>query len=181
MIEYFTPYDTMRNLGAAYNRSMDLLKYGHDYGVLKDADTCFTTPDFGTVIQENLLNNQHVRCWTAMTNRVGSQWQVPDDVDIFTDDYGYHRRYGIRRQEKYRNTITDVTSLSPFSGHLIIFRKDLWDELGGAQDGLLGVDTDLFRRVVAQGDPICMMNGVYLYHWYRGGNRADTSHLVWKP
>lgn len=177
-IEYFQPFSIFKKIGSAYNTSMNRLR-DDEYGVFTDADTIFTTPDYGNCIAANILRYPKVRCFTAMTNRVGCTYQIPDDVDVVTNDYMYHRNYGIARQKEFYYKVQNVAKLNyPFSGFFMIFRKDLWNEIGGArEDGMLGTDTNLYRKVVKNGDKILMLKGVFLYHFYRNNDVFDKSHL----
>lgn len=59
----------------------------------------------------------------------------------------------------------------------MLIRKDLWCDVPFREGGMLDVDWDFYRRAVARGERVLLMLGVYLYHWYRGGDREDVTHL----
>lgn len=181
-IYYNIPYKSDKNLGKAYNEFMELLPKDTDYACFVDADTIFTTPNYGTVIEEVLHRYPNVRCFTALTNRVSCKWQVHSGVDPKNNDMEYHRIFGKGLQEIYGTKCEDVSdkpSNEAMSGLLILIRKDLWRRIGKFKEsGMLGIDNDLHWKIQKNREKIYLMKGIYLYHWYRYPNFRDTSHLV---
>ena len=54
---------------------------------------------------------------------------------------------------------------------LILLSKKLWLDIGGFnENGMLGVDNEFYFKALSQNKIIYRMNGVYVYHWYRGGD-----------
>ena len=51
MIYHRTVWATDKNIGAAYNREMELLPNDSDYACFLDADAMFLTPYFGSLIE----------------------------------------------------------------------------------------------------------------------------------
>lgn len=75
--------------------------------------------------------------------------------------------------------VVDVTDLRVFSGFFLCIKKSLWTKIGGAKEaGMLGIDNNLHRRIRNAGERLWLAKGLYLYHWYRGGDRNDTTHLI---
>jgi GT2 family glycosyltransferase len=65
---------------------------------------------------------------------------------------------------------------SRFSGTLILVRKSTWKTIGGfKQDGFLGIDDDFRSRLHKHDIQFAIMDGVYLYHWYRADAPYETS------
>ena len=82
-------------------------------------------------------------------------------------------------QEKYYDQCVDITDISPISGVLMLLNKGLWKKACGFEEkGILGIDNSIHYRVQALGQRVMVMKGVYVYHWYRGGNPSDKRHLT---
>ena len=63
-----------------------------------------------------------------------------------------------------------MTHESLMSGVVILLSKKTWALLGGFPDGFLGVDNAIHQAARDQDCRVYLMEGVYVYHWYR----ADT-------
>ena len=62
----------------------------------------------------------------------------------------------------------------------MLIKKSTWDSIGGAPEGrgILAVDNTISNRVVRKGFKILLMEGVYLFHFYRMDIGVhDKSHL----
>jgi len=171
MIYYSTPYRTDKNIGKYYNDFMSLLGE-NDWACFVDGDTMFTTPFFGKQIEDCIKEDA---VYTAVTNRVGTSYQVIGDWN--NNDLEYHRKLGQTLSDtKYRD-LKDITNESPLSGVLILLSKKLWKEVGGFSEGALGVDNSIHIRAREHSKKVYLMEGVYLLHYYRGGDRKKTDHL----
>lgn len=180
MIYFNIPWSDEKNIGKAYNSFMELLPRDNDYACFIDGDAVFTTPFFGKQINEIAEAYPECGLFTAMTNRVGSAYQLTGNWQ--SNDMKEHRATGERAQKLHHDVCIDITDRQPFSGVLILIKKSTWLKLGKfKEDGMLGVDTDIHLKAKAAGEKVYLMRGVYLYHWYRGGNRGDTSHLKVDP
>lgn len=181
-IQYSIPYRSDKNLGKCYNNFMNLLPSDNSYACFVDADTIFTTPNFGTIIEKVTQENPEVGCFVAMTNRVNCKWQVHSGIDINNNDMEYHRKFGKGLQEIYGTFCEDVTHKQKhevLSGFLILIRKSVWKKIGGfKEEGMLGIDNDLHYRLQHHDEKLYLMKGIYLYHWYRYPNLKDISHLI---
>ena len=90
----------------------------------------------------------------------------------------YHMDFGKQLKMDNGTQVTDVTNNSPFSGMLFIIKKSAWDKIGGwKSNGMLGIDNDIHMNIRKHGMKLYRIDGLYVYHWYRGGNKYDTSHL----
>jgi len=178
MIYYFTPYNTEKNIGQAYNECMELLK-DDDYACFVDGDAMFTTPDFGNRINHILEKFPHIEYATCITNRVACDWQVCPSSDWDNDDLKFHRALGWLAAQANEYDIKDVTNEPhPMSGVMILLKKSTWIDIGPFIDGMLGVDNEYHERARRKGVKLWLLEGIYLYHWYRGGNRKDKRHLL---
>jgi GT2 family glycosyltransferase len=58
-----------------------------------------------------------------------------------------------------------------FGGVFILLKKSAWKTIHGfKKKGFTGVDDDLRLRLHRAKIPFHIMNGVYVYHWYRADN-----------
>jgi len=170
MILYAIPYDTEKNIGKFYNKIMELLPNDDDYACFVDGDTIFTTSNYGNIIQNIVSANPEVGCFTCMTNRVNCPWQLAPGVNKETNDILYHRDFGKKLHEIYKETTTPIVQgkHSLMSGMLMLVKKSAWKKAGNFLNaGFLGVDNDFHRKLINAKQPIHTMNGVYVYHWYR--------------
>lgn len=167
------PYDLNKNLGGAYNKFMDLLN-DDDWAVFLDHDAMFTTSDWMNTIQETITKNTEYGFFTCLTNRIGSAWQKMQGVDENNHDIAYHRHIGNQVSERTQSPV-DVTNAPYMSGVVMIVKKSVWDKIGGAPDGMLGVDGQLHIRCRKKGIKVGLIPSLYVYHWYRGD--GQTKHL----
>ena len=79
----------------------------------------------------------------------------------------YHRQVGQAIQANARTALRDVTGESLMSGVVILLSKQTWHMLGGFQEGFLGVDNAIHQAARDRGCRVYLMEGVYVYHWYR--------------
>ena len=176
MIYYSSPFSTERKIGKAYNQFMKLLPNPTDYGCLIDGDTLFTTSNYGYLIEAVVNQNPNCRLFYAKTNRISCPWQL--DNAIAGDDIFLHRQHGKQLMDLHGTAVKQVQGESvPGSGFFILLRKCLWEKFPFREDGMLNVDWDFFRRVVRSKEIVFQISGLYLYHWYRGGDSRDTTHL----
>ena len=180
MIYFQIPYSTEKDIGKYYNAAMRKLSNDKDYCLFIDGDACFTTTFWGHQIDNIIKKYNNVGLFTACTNRVYCKWQIADGVDVVTNDLAYHRRFGTFISDLYYDSCLDVTDKRPYlSGVLILVQKRLWKAIGGfKENGMLGIDNYLHKDAKSKGFKVMLMQGVYVYHWYRNDKSVnDTSHL----
>jgi len=176
-IYYGSPYSSSKRLGHAYNAFVSIVPRPTDFACLTDADAVFTIPNYGDLIEQAVNENPDARLFTAKTNRIGCSWQLDRNAPT-GDDMRQHRDYGRRLAGSHGAAVLIVPREAvPGSGFFILVRKDLWSEVRFKETGILAVDNDFFKRAVRMGETILQLQGIYLYHWYRGGNSSDISHL----
>jgi len=172
-------FDPGGNLGVHYNKVMETLG-DEDACCFIDADAMFTTYNYGKQLYDVLKKYPKCGLFVATANRIGCTWQRNGDWG--SDDIVAHRKFGQQQLEQHYDAIDDVTTKygnHVMGGFLILIRKKTWKRLGGFKEvGQLGVDNDLHRRAKAKGEKVYLMKGVYLYHWYRGGDRNNKSNIV---
>ncbi len=178
MIYYSTPYNSDKNIGKYYNQFMKLLPNDNDFVCFVDGDAMFTTHFFGTQIEDITKKYPDCGLFTAMTNRVGTKYQcVPNMWD--NNDMQDHWTIGKNLYNHYYDDTINITKSPPLSGFLILLRKKEWKHAGGfLEDKMLGIDNSIHYRVRDFGGQVKLMTGVYLMHYYRGGDMANKEHLL---
>jgi GT2 family glycosyltransferase len=173
MIYYSIPWNTDKNIGIYYNQMMNLIS-DDDYVCFIDADAIFTTTFFGKQLED--IANQYKECgfFTCVTNRVGCSWQLSGNIQ--SDNLQEHRDWGKKLYEEFYDSVTQIQDpVNALSGVLILISKKVWTDIGGFKEsGMLGVDNELYFKALSQNKIIYRMNGVYLYHWYRGGDMSRS-------
>jgi|TARA_R110000824_G_scaffold166298_1_gene343079 GT2 family glycosyltransferase len=167
----FIPYDLDKNLGDAYNRHMNLLK-DDDWAVILDHDAMFVQKDWMVHIEKVIKENPEYGFFTCMMNRVGSKWQIPGGIDKDNHDMFYHMGVG-KKLRAADLPVVDVTNFPYLSGVVMIVKKSVWDKIGGAPDGMLGVDGQLHIRCQTANVKVGLMPSLYVYHWYRGDGQKN--------
>ncbi len=157
------------NLGYAYNQMMERLE-DDDWACFIDHDACFTTREWYRQIERITEQLQEPAVLTAVTNRVGSQWQIVPGVDPLNHDMKYHRAVGEKLMHERGMQLEDITHNVLLSGVVILLSRNTWEKLGGFKDGFLGVDNQIHQAARDKGFKVYLMQGVYVYHWYRADN-----------
>jgi len=174
-IFYFTPYATDKNLGAAYNRYMELLPNDDDWACFTDGDTMFLTTDWGHTIQNAIENNPNAGMFTCYTNRVNNKEQLYRGNFNPNRDIIAHRNIAKVCHEIGKNRVKKLERM--ISGVMMIIQKKTWKEFRFG-DGLLGVDNDISKRMLKAGKQILLIESIYLMHYYRlAEGRTFTEHL----
>jgi GT2 family glycosyltransferase len=170
-----------------YNDFMTMLPSNDDFACFVDGDTIFTTSNYGHTIQDAVQSYPDVGCFTCYTNRVYNTAQIVEGIDYDSNDVIYHRQIGNTLQTVFGSTCVDITEPlvergKPMyiSGVMILIKKSLWKKIGGFKNlnGMLGVDNELHKDIIAANEKIYLMKGVYLYHWYRWPDIKNISHLL---
>lgn len=169
-----------KNIGCAYNKFMEMLPNDEDWGCFLDHDAMFTTSTWYTQIEKVINENPKIGAFTCRTNRVGCWGQWVRNVDIDNHCIKYHRKVGLHLQKKYNVEITNfgenVEPLRGFSGVFMLVKKKTWKTINGFKDfGFLGVDNDFRQRLIRNKIKLYVMDGVYVYHWYKADKLYDHS------
>lgn len=178
-IHYFTPYSLERDLGKAYNDTVKLVTDKEDWICLVDADLMFLTPDFGHQIKEIIDLYPNTGLFSCYVNRVGTKEQCHNGIISEEPNILHHRKIAIQLAKENRHKIKEIQN--PFSGHLMLFKKETWDLIGGAPEGrgILSVDNTITNRMAHHGYKMLVMEGVYCFHYYRlAEGRTNKSHLL---
>ena len=125
MIYYSTPWDSAQNIGQYYNNFMKLLPEEIDYACFTDADTCFTTSNYGKIIENQINNNPNTGLWTCLTNRIGCPYQKLHGIKD-SNDIKYHRMVGSKIYNANKSMSYKINNLQPLSGFFFIIQKNTW-------------------------------------------------------
>lgn len=177
-VHHYIPWDSNKNIGVSYNKMLSLVD-DDDWVCFLDGDAVHTSPFFGKRIEEVIVNNSNFSMFTCVTNRIGCPYQVAQRVNQSTDDQRYHRDFGENLWNANKTLVLDITNLQLFSGVLILINKNAWQKVGGFKEtGMLGVDNDIHTKFKNAGLKVGLMKGIYVQHWYRGGNINNKNHLL---
>jgi len=172
------PWNSDKNIGKSYNETMQLVR-SNDWVCFLDGDAVHTTHFFGKRIEEVVNQNPEYSLLTCYTNRVACPYQVHPNVDKTTDDQRYHREFGEKVWLENQHQVFDVTNNSPMSGVLLLIKKSAWEIVGGfKEDKMLTVDNDIHFKIKNAKMKAGLMKGIYVQHWYRGGNQSNKQHLL---
>jgi GT2 family glycosyltransferase len=175
-VHFIIPYSNEKNLGKAYNDAMRLIPDG-DHACFLDYDVLMLTPDAAFHIHEYarrypdaLLTSFASRIHLTSPQLYGGE--LCENADL---------RHHLGLAEKMKKNLYQVTPITKnFSGFLMVLPKSLWYRYPFSEDGqCLGVDTDYWKRLIAGGDKILRMDGIYVWHTYRLlKGVANKNHLM---
>jgi hypothetical protein len=172
------PWNSDKNIGKSYNETMSLVR-DKDWVCFLDGDAVHTSSFFGSNIESVINNNPSYSLFTCYTNRVNSKWQLAPNVDWKNNDQSYHREIGQKLWLENNTNVINVTNLPPLSGVLILIKKEAWSIVGGfKEDKMLAIDNDIHIKFKNSKLNIGLMKGIYVQHWYRGGDINNKQHLL---
>lgn len=191
-IWYRSPYSLEGNLGKSYNEEVELIPNSKDWCCLIDGDTAFINKAWGHHFQALIEKYPDAGLITTLTNRVGNleqcyQGKLSEDGEIRN-----HRKIALDLQE---SNYLDVKKLNKFiSGHIMLFQKSTWEEVGGFPEKLSGksrrkydkniatVDNRFSYKILKAGKSILLAQGFYVFHYYRMiEGRLHRKHLGHNP
>lgn len=177
MIYYHTPYDLNGNLGNYYNKVMSEIG-ADDWAVFTDRDVWFPDPHYGELLHEISKQKQY-GLLTCKTNRVGTDYQTFNRKYWDLEPMSAHVDLAIKLRKEHGTKIKNITLQPPLSGVLIMLSKEAWLKTKGFKNtGLLGVDNSIHHEARKAGVGVGLMEGMYVWHYYRNGVQSDISHLV---
>jgi len=176
----YAPSECEKNIGCAYNKFMEILPNDDDWGCFLDHDAMFTTSDWYHQLNEIVVKNPTVGAFGGRTNRIAKKYQLVGNIDPHNHDIKYHRQIGGYLQQTYYHDTSCVsrkTRPRGFGGVFILLKKSAWKTIHGfKKTGFTGVDDDLRLRLHHAKIPFHIMNGLYVYHWYRADNPYSHGH-----
>lgn len=176
-IYYGIPYALDKNLGAEYNRYMNLLPNDDDWMVINDGDTMFLTFSWGHAIAEVIKKLPDAGIITCYTNRIAKnkvQRYGEDSTDIII-----HRAIAKRLDKDFRGSYKKINQR--VSGFFMAIKKKTWKEVGKFPEipnKILDIDGLFSSKILRAGKGIYVMRGMYKLHYYRMAEGAKyKDHL----
>lgn len=161
---------------------MEILPDDNCFMCALDGDAMFLDNFFGRHLSQVINTHTECGCFVAMTNRIGCLWQRQQEVEWKSDDIRVHRRKSQELWKHYEANVVDVSNVDRgqvLGGVVILLKKSVWKKIGGFKEkGILGVDNDLHWKCMDNNELVYLMSGIYVYHWYRGGNASRKEHLL---
>jgi len=164
-IYYGIPYALDKNLGAEYNRYMNLLPNGDDWMVITDGDIMLFD-DFGHQIAEVIKKIPDAGLITCYTNRVAKNKAQLYEVD--STDILVHRVIAKKVNKESRGQYRKINQR--VSGFLMAIQKKTWKEVGKFPEipnKILDIDGLFSNKILRSNKGIYIMRGVYVLHYYR--------------
>lgn len=163
-IWYANPGRADKNIGRAYNEFCAIVPDG-DWIAIQDQDALFwpelTLGQVESIVAEK---GQDYALLGAVTNRLASTYQRPFPEDFDNIDIMHHRG---RAEQVYREKYGVVGGKNkPIAGLFMLFPKSTWNRVKFAENCIFA-DKIFCQNVLAKVGRIGVMQGVYVYHWYR--------------
>lgn len=170
-ISYVTPYATDGNLGRAYNRAVNR-HLNNEWVAICDGDMCFLDAKYGEWIAKTIAENKGYDIFVPKTNRLRDSMQVEANMRNVRDIL-MHRTATEQCWKKRGTNVTEAER--PPAGLMMIAKASTFKKVP-FRNGLLCLDTDFMIRAKEAGFVIGVMQGVYVFHYYRIGKEND-GHL----
>jgi hypothetical protein len=174
-IEYHTPYTPSRNLAEYYRFAIQNAKA--EWVCFTDGDALFPCHDFGSKLEAILSKaSDKYKLLTCKTNRTGQPIQLERDMFDILDMKQHYLKFD-KLWKKYGTSVKDVTETRFISGHLMLMNVEFFKGFIGGQ-GLLGIDNQIHQYCITNGVKVGLMEGFYIYHYYRNGDFRNNKHLL---
>ena len=171
----YAPASINKNIGAVYNQFMEMIGED-DWACFLDHDAMFTTHNWYKMLEQivSLVEDRsgaranQIGLLTAVTNRIGNVEQIIFDKsssEAQNHDMYFHRKIGHERAIEYGSQCRVAQNL--ISGIVMLTSKKVWKQCGGFKGGFLSVDNDYDAKVRQAGYITVILDGLYVYHWYR--------------
>jgi len=179
MIRHLVAWGDDKNLSGYYNREVLSLPHEDDWVIFQDRDVWWPHPHYMKQIEEVIQNHgKNFDLFTCMTNKVGTAYQVNPRMQKI-EDSKEHYKCAVSMWRGHGARIEDITSRSPISGMVIIVKKALLTQGRKLKDGLLlGADNEFHYIAQESNKRIGLIKGVYVWHYYRGNDPTDKTHLL---
>ncbi|WP_354672518.1 glycosyltransferase [Vibrio metschnikovii] len=170
----YAPKSYGMNLGRCYNEYMERL--GDDeYALFIDHDAMFTNNSWRDVVSSAYSEHaEETALFISRTNRINNPYQrlnlLENNHNLFDHDV-----FATNLAKKYGKSVVDCAKLPSSSGVIIMLSKKTWLK-HKFTDGFLKVDNNIHLSHRNAGDPVYIMQGLHVYHFYRADN--DLSHAV---
>ncbi|WP_018984659.1 glycosyltransferase [Salinimonas chungwhensis] len=170
----YAPKSYGMNLGRCYNEYMERLG-DDDYALFIDHDAMFTNNSWRDVVASAYSEHAgETALFISRTNRINNPYQrlnlLENNHNLFDHDV-----FATNLAKKYGKSVVECAKLPSSSGVIIMLSKKTWLK-HKFTDGFLKVDNNIHLSHRNAGDPVYIMQGLHVYHFYRADN--DLSHAV---
>jgi GT2 family glycosyltransferase len=174
MVQCIIPFSFTKDLGAAYNTAM--AKVTDEYAIIMDYDAMILTPNTLSLVDKYVKVYPEAALLTgyaARSHKSSSQHYPINNQGNILQAITIAERLE-RKPMKVKRIEKNLT------GFFMVIKKATWDKYKFAEGiGCLGVDTDYWRKLIAGGETILLMETIFVWHTYRLKNGiADKRHLL---
>jgi len=178
MIYIRSPYSFEKNLGAAYNKEMELLPNDDDWAILMDTDTLFLDVEQPRLFQKAIEANPNAGIYTCYASRTGMRkQQFENNKYTLSADLKLHRQIAI---DQLKKPFSVIPIKGEIAGYCFAIKKSTWKSVGRfSEKGILSVDTDFSKRLIQNNLQIFLIENIYILHYYRLlEGYQNKSHLL---
>lgn len=169
-----TPADSGKNIGRAYNEFCGIVPNDEDWICLRDGDSMFILSDWQEQIEAALeLHGDKYQLFGCVTNRLSTTNQRP-----FPEDFNDPSVLKAKERAVFchDNKYTVVTPHDkPVAGLFMLFQKKTWKK-NPFNENTISADTDFGYAILNNGGKIGLMQGLYLFHYYRFHHPNPTQY-----
>jgi hypothetical protein len=164
--------------GDNYNTVLDLHK-DEDWIAFIDSDAMIiNTGTWYEQLEWAIKEYPKAKGFTCRTNRVNSFPQLVRNIDVYNHDILYHKRVGDYLSQKYYKHVTphfNKKYAGHFSGMWFCVHVGTIRKLGGfyKSGGLSLTDNIIHKALIENKHEFYILDGMYVYHYYRPGNEWD--------
>ena len=168
-----------RCMGTAYNDCLNQHS-DNDWLAIIDHDAMFTVYDWYLQLQKAIQDNPKAKAFTCRVNRLNSLRQMVPGVDPHNHDMSYHRRLGKYLAQQHWGKTSNHSNpkeAGHYSGTFLCVHIGTIKALGGFPviGKTLGQDNLIHKKIIEAGHEFHVVNGIYMYHWYRADNPYEHS------
>ena len=174
IVRYFQPFDNLGNLGAAYNECQEGLA-DEDWICIMDQDVCVLDSRVKKWIARTIQANPNVQVFVPVTNRLSAYDQRVNNA-FSVVNIVWHKSVTVKRHNTFKYRVRKPTQTP--AGMMVIMQAHLLREFP-FRNGLMYIDTDWFQRIEKAGVSVGIMEGVYVFHYYRlTEGKSSLDHLL---
>lgn len=170
---YSTPFAVDKNIGRAYNEFCDHVPDG-DWICLRDGDTMFLHPHWGKQIHDVITGaGREYDLMGCITNRLKSTRQLYEGKFSEDSDIMNHKKIA---DDLYRNKYSSVRNAAhEIAGLFMLFPKVTWKK-NPFHENTIHFDSIFSANVLTAGGKVGLLEGLYLFHYYRFDKPDPTSY-----
>ncbi|HLS54093.1 MAG TPA: hypothetical protein VK031_08980, partial [Tissierellaceae bacterium] len=176
-VHYINSGGSDKNLGGHYNDTIKHLP-DEEWICVSDQDALWF-PEFVLKQVEDAINTHgnKYKLMGAYTNRIAAERQRAfpskfDNMDIF--------EFRKDAEKLHKDRYNRVKPIKDIAGFFMLFSKELWNRVQ-FRCNTIACDTFFCQDIKRLGYKIGLIEGIYVYHWYRAQSNDPThykEHLI---